>query len=126
MPALLPPPMPRFSCSTTVTSGNRSRTKATVPSLEPLSTTTVSCPRTDSRHRSSHGSALNVTTTTEASPIGHGRPPHALPHEHGEPRQREHDRHHEEEEAARERAVGVDVDLAEEADEERLAHREAV
>ena len=42
------------------------------------------------------------------------------------PGQRQHERHHEEEEAARERAVGVDAELAEEADEERLAHGEAV
>src|SRR6185503_3077664 len=110
--------MPRFGCSTTTASGKRSRTSSSVPSVEPWSTTTVSCPRTDSRHCSIHGIPLYVTTTTETSPIGNGRPPHALPADDQEARQRQHERHHEEEESARERAVGVDAELAEEADEE--------
>ena len=45
--------------------------------------------------------------------------------DHGDPGQREQDRHQEEEEAARERVVGRHAELAEEADEERLAHADA-
>src|SRR6266542_104174 len=102
MPALLPPPMPRFSCSSTRASGKRSRTSSSVPSVEPWSTTIVSWPRTDSRQRSSHGSAFHVTTTTETSPsrIGHGRPPHALPQDHHQAGERQDEGHHEEEEPA--------------------------
>src|SRR3954454_1924165 len=99
MPALLPPPMPLFSCSTTRTSGYRSRTKATVSSVEPLSTTTISRPRTESRHCSIQGSAFHVTTTTETSGwlIHHSRPPpDALPQDDRQARKREHDRHDEE------------------------------
>src|SRR4051795_12271029 len=101
MPALLPPPMPLFSCSTTRTSGYRSRTKATVSSVEPLSTTTISRPRTECRHCSIQGSAFHVTTTTEtsATALGHralrsrgGLREHLLPQDDGEPRQRQHDR----------------------------------
>src|SRR3954447_4168904 len=135
MPVLLPPPMPRFSCSITRTSGNRSRTSATVPSVEPLSTTITSRSRTDARHCSIHGSAFHVTTTTDTSGTAprHGalRPwgapvEYLLPEDHGESRQGEQDRHHEEEEAAGEGGVGVDSEIPEEADEERLAHAEAV
>src|SRR5258705_8401096 len=133
MPALLPPPIPLFSCSITRTSGKRSRTKSTVPSVEPWSTTststsTISEERTDARHCSSHGSAFHVTTTTETSGTGHCRAPveHLLPQDHGDPWQREHDRHQEEQEAAREGGIGVDAQVAEEADEERLAHAEPV
>src|SRR4051812_49226703 len=126
MPALLPPPIPRFSCSSTRTSGKRSRTTSSVPSVEPWSTTTTSWPRTDSRHCSSHGSAFQVTTTTErsATSLGNRSAPveDVLPEDHREPRRGQHDRHHEEEEAAREGEVGVDAEVAEEADEERLAH----
>ncbi len=56
-PVFHPNASPRFSSSTTATSGKRSRTNATVPSLDPWSTTTVSTPRTLSRHCSIHGSA---------------------------------------------------------------------
>src|SRR5262245_37531337 len=58
-----PAPSPRFSVSISRTPGYRSRTNATVPSLEPLSTTTVSTPASESRHRSIHGRASKVTTT---------------------------------------------------------------
>ena len=57
MPAFQPPARPTFSCSTTRASGNRSRTSASVPSLEPLSTTTVSTSRTDASARSTYSSA---------------------------------------------------------------------
>ena len=50
----------------------------------------------------------------------------ALPREDERARERERDRHEEEQEAGRERHVRVDADLAEEADEERLAHGEPV
>src|SRR3989442_416990 len=131
MPALLPPPMPLFSCSISRTPGKRSRTRSTVPSLEPLSTTITSRPRTDSRHCSSHGSAFHVTTTTETSATGRGRhrcPPveDVLPQDHTEPREREQHGHHEEQEAARERRVGAHVQVPEEADEERLPHADPV
>src|SRR6266545_7052677 len=121
--------MPRFSCSITRTSGKRSRTSSSVPSVEPWSTMIVSCPRTESSERSTQGSALKVTTTTEtSSAIGDrgGRAAEALPEDDREAGRREDERHHEEEEAGRERGVGVNVQLAEEADEEGLAHGEAV
>src|SRR3954447_3712060 len=130
MPALLPPPMPLFSCSITRASGKRSRTKSTVPSFDPLSTTTTSCPRTDSRHRSSHGNASNVTTTTETSATRRryrgAAVEDVLPEDHAEAGQREQDGHDEEEETAGEGGVGVHAEVAEEADEERLAHADAV
>src|SRR5581483_6494811 len=130
MPALLPPPMPRFSCWITRASGNRSRTSSSVPSVEPWSTTIVSWPRTDSRQRSTQGSESYVTTTTETSSAigdGRGRPaPHSLPEDHREARKRERERHQEEQESRCERRVRADAELAEEADEERLAHAEAV
>src|SRR5580765_3687888 len=131
MPVLLPPPMPRFSCSITRASGNCSRTRSTVPSVEPLSTTITSRPCTDARHCSIHGSAFHVTTTTvtSATALGHralrsrgGPAEHLLPEDHGEPGQREQNRHHEEEKAAGERRVGAHSEVPEEADEERLAH----
>src|SRR5205085_401725 len=106
-----PAPSPTFSCSTTSTSGNLSRTKGTVRSVEPLSTTTVSQPATLARHCSTSGSALKVTTTTErrASAIRHGRArgPERLPGEYHRTRQRAGDRDDEEEEAGRERPVGA-------------------
>src|SRR5947199_10876473 len=111
MPALLPPPIPLFSCSITRTSGYRSRTNATVSSLEPLSTTTTSRPRTASRHCSSHGSAFHVTTTTETSGclIDHSRPPpYAFPEDDRETRQREPDRPDEEDGATPEGRIRVD------------------
>src|SRR6185312_8309571 len=89
----------------------------------------TSRPATESRHCSTQGSALKVTTTTETSAtVGQRRAPieHVLPEDHQQPRQREHERHHEEEEPARERGVCADAELAEEADEKRLAHTEAV
>src|SRR3954471_18240074 len=129
MPALLPPPMPWFSCSMIRASGRFARTTSRVSSLEPWSTTTRSWPATESRHCSSHGSALSVTTTTVTSSgsIGHRRPSeHVLPEHDRDAGQREQDRHHEEEEATGERMVVVDAELAEEADEERLAHADPV
>src|SRR5437763_4570104 len=130
MPALFPPPIPLFSCSIRRTSGKHSRTAATVPSDDPLSTTITSRRATDSRHFSIHGSALYVTTTTETSATGRrdGRAPveDALPQDHRDPRQREQHGHHEEQEAAREGGVGIDSEVAEEADEERLAHPDPV
>src|SRR5437867_3890137 len=112
MPALLPPPMPRLPCWITRTSGKRSRTSSTLPSDDPLSTRIVSKSRTESRHCSSQGRALYETTTTETSSrIGHRRAPHALPQQHDDARQREHQRQHEEEEAARKRGVCVDAEL---------------
>src|SRR5581483_6299958 len=131
MPALLPPPIPRFSCSITRTSGNFSRTRSSVPSVEPWSTTTTSSPVTDSRHRSSHGSASYVTTTTVTSGRAIGdrlRTPagNRLPEHDADAGKREQDRHHEEQESGRERLVVRHAELAEEADEERLAHADAV
>src|SRR5438093_13350497 len=72
---------------------------------------------------------LNVTTTTATSPTGGARPrsrPKALPGEDGGARQGQGDRDDEEEEAGREGRVGADVQLAEEADKEGLAHRQSV
>src|SRR4051794_26896100 len=112
MPALLPPPIPLFSCSITRTSGYRSRTSSTVPSVEPWSTTTTSRPRTESRHCSSHGSAFHVTTTTvtetSGCSIGDGRrpPEDVLPQQDRHAGECEEDRHDEEEEPAGERKVG--------------------
>src|SRR6476620_1826049 len=135
MPVLLPPPMPRFSCSITRTCGNCTRTSSTVPSVEPLSTTITSLPCTDARHCSIHGSAFHVTTTTvtSATALGHralrsrgGPAEHLLPEDHGEPGQREQDRHHEEEKAARLCCVTTYTEIAEKADEERLAHTKPV
>src|SRR5215210_5091373 len=128
MPRFQPAARPRFSCSITVASGSCSRTTSALPSLEPLSTTTTSSPRTLSRQRSIHGSALWVTTTTPASSMGRGRPPSAqpLPEQDCPARKRQRDGHEEEEEARGERLVGVDADVAEEADEEGLPHGEAV
>src|SRR3954468_1350445 len=129
MPALLPPPIPLFSCSTIRTPGWRSRMSSSVPSVEPWSTTTTSWPRTDSRHCSSHGSAFHVTTTTVTSgcSIGHRRAAeHVLPDDDRDTGKRKQDRHHEEDEPACERGVVVDPELPEEADEERLAHADAV
>src|SRR4051794_830269 len=131
MPALLPPPIPLFACSITRASGRRSRTRSTEPSVEPWSTTTRSCPRTESRHCSSHGSAFHVTTTTVTSggsmrDRGRAAARDVLEQQDGDAGQREQDRHHEEEEAARERRVVAHAELAEEADEERLAHADPV
>src|SRR5438067_5266249 len=123
MPAFQPAQRPRFSCWTSRASGNRSRTSSTVPSVEPLSTTIVSCPRTLSRHCSSQGSALYVTTTAQTSPTGRAGTCGAaerLPGQRHRPRQRHRDRDDEEEEARRERRVVVHVQPAQEADEEGL------
>src|SRR6476469_8777007 len=135
MPVLLPPPMPRFPCSITRTCGNWARTRSTVPSVDPLSTTITSRPCTDARHCSIHGCAFHVTTTTVTSTTASRYSTlrlwctpteHLLPEDHCEPRQGEHDRHHEKEEPAGERRVGVDAEVAEEADEEGFAHPETV
>src|SRR5579864_6082190 len=128
MPVLLPAPIPRFACSITLTPGNRRRTSAAVPSVEPLSTTTVAYPSTDARQRSMCSAPFQVTTTTATSSrIGDRdrRPPEALPEDHHEAGEREQQRHQEEEEPGRERRVGADAEVAEEADEERLPHPEA-
>src|SRR4029079_16146148 len=98
---------------------------SSVPSVEPWSTTTTSCPRTDSSARSTHGRALNVSTTTATAAI-RARPRLRMPadrlpaEDHGT-RQREADVDEEEEEAGRERRLGADAEAAEERDEERLA-----
>src|SRR3954469_432968 len=116
MPALLPPPIPLFSCSTIRTPGWRSRMSSSVPSVEPWSTTTTAWPRTESRHCSSHGSAFHVTTTTVTSgcSIGHrGAAEHVLPDDDRHTRQCEQDRHDEEDEAAGEGGVMVDSHLSE-------------
>src|SRR5919204_4762359 len=129
MPAFHPAASPRFSRSSSRTRGNRSRTRSSVPSVEPWSTTTVSWASTLARHGSSHGSASYVTTTTATSAMPDarpGKPADALPGEDRRPGQRERERHDEEEEARREGAIRVDVQVAEEADEEGLAHGEAV
>src|SRR4051794_36764289 len=131
MPALLPPPMPTFGCSTSLACGNRSRTSSTVPSVEPLSTTTVSYSRTDSRHRPSQGSALYATTTTETSSRirNRSRPPRAaaeIPQDDREPRYGQHERHHKEQNPAGERRARAHAQTAEEADEEGPPHRQSV
>src|SRR4026209_232050 len=127
MPRFQPAARPTFSCSITRASGSCSRTTSALPSLDPLSTTTTSSPRTLSRQRSIHGSALWVTTTTLAPGLPGARPPaQPLPEQEQAARQRHHDGDEEEEEAGGERLVGTDTDAAEEADEERLPHGEAV
>src|SRR5579871_1595173 len=130
MPVLLPPPIPTFSCSIRRTNGKRLRTNSTVPSVEPLSTTITSRSPTDSRQRSMWSRAFQVTTTTETSgcSIGDRSAPaeDVLPEQDAEAGQREQDRHDEEQETAREGLVGGHAELPEEADEERLAHADAV
>src|SRR5881392_487430 len=135
MPALLPPPIPRFSSSITLASGNRLPTISSVSSVEPWSTTIVSWPRTLSRQRSIHSAELKVTTTTETfggkSDIGSRQgsvsdAAEALPEKDPQSGWRERNRDEEEEEPGRERLVGVDAEIAQEADEERLADCEAV
>src|SRR5262245_55513234 len=136
MPALLPAPKPRFSCSISRASGNFSRTSSGVPSVDALSTTITSDPVPPrlSSERSIHGAALWVTTTalTSGSAIGFardplpGRSPRPLPGEDDRARRRHQDRDHEEEEAGGERLVGIDAEVPEKADEERLANGESV
>ena len=111
MPVLLPPPMPRFSCSITRTSGNRSRTSSSVPSVEPWSTTIT--------FSSAHGfEALleprqRVPGDDDDREVSHcARGPVRRRSKTfsqritASPGRREQDRHHEEEEAAGERRVG--------------------
>src|SRR4029453_17457732 len=137
MPALLPAPNPRFSCSIRRACGNFSPTRSGVPSVESLSTTITSAPvpRRLSSERSIQGAALCVTRTALTSgsaicfarnPRAATRPMDALPREDQRARDRHQDRDHEEEEPGRERLVGAHAHLTEEADEERLAHREPV
>src|SRR6187455_2591506 len=127
MPRFQPAARPTFSCSITRASGSCSRTTSALPSLEPLSTTITSSPRTLSRQRSIQGSALCVTTTTLASGMARARPPaQTLPEQDQPAGQRHHDGDEEEEEAGGEGLVRVDADVAEEADEERLPDGEAV
>src|SRR5947209_851635 len=102
--------MNRYSVAGRQTVGSPRTDRCSVPSVEPWSTTTRSRPATESRHCSSHGSALYVTTTTVTSggSIGHRRPAeHVLPEHDRDPRQRKQDRHHEEQEAAGESVVVV-------------------
>ena len=72
-PALLPPAKPRFwSSATSRTHGNRSRTNAAVPSVDPLSTRIVSastpcCAATASRHASRYCRPFQLTITIERS-----------------------------------------------------------
>src|SRR5207248_8415308 len=94
-----------------------------------LSTTTASWSRTDSRHSSTCPAALNVTTTTATSSAirdRHRAPAQTLPEDHDQAGGGEQQRHQGEHEPDGERVVGVDADAGEEADEERLAHAEAV
>src|SRR4029079_3103132 len=133
MPAFSPAPRPRFSCSTTRTSGNPSRTRSTVPSVDPWSTRIVSSPARLSSHSSPHGSPFRVTVTAESSAtafesrlLAGSRSAQRLPAENHGAGQRECDRDDEEQETGRERRVCVDTELTQEADEERLAHGEAV
>src|SRR5512132_567066 len=137
MPALLPAPKPRFSSSIRRASGNFCRTRSGVPSVESLSTTMTSAPvpRRLSSERSIQGAALCVTTTalTSGSAIGFARDPrattrpvNALPREDQRARDRHQDRDQEEQEAGGERLVRAHAHLPEEADEERLPHREPV
>src|SRR5829696_5497788 len=136
MPALLPAPKPLFSCSITRASGNFSCTSPGVPSVDALSTTITSAPvpaRLCSE-RSIQAAALWVTTIalTAASAIGfasdarRARAADALPREDRRARRRHQDRDHEEQETGGERLVRADAEVPEEADEERLAHGEAV
>ena len=92
-----------------------------MPSVEPLSTTIVSWPRTLSRHLSSHGIALKVTTIAEtpaamaAYPVLRRRSGRAAPRipsqqQDPEPGQRQRDRDEEEQEAGGEGGVGVDAE----------------
>src|SRR5581483_11882153 len=122
----------RFSCSITRTSGKRSRTSSSVPSVEPWSTTIVGIPRRLSRQRSSQGRPSSVTVTAVTSALTSGlepagrRPSQPLDGQDHRARQRERDRDDEEQEARREGWIGADVQLAEEADEEGLADGEPV
>src|SRR5688572_32152616 len=113
MPAFQPAPSPRFSPSSTRTSAKSSRTTSGVPSLEPLSTTIVSSPRTLARQCSIQGSALYVTTRTltVVGALGMRRvraTPQPLPEQDHAARQRHRDRDEEEEESRGERLVGAD------------------
>src|SRR5687768_10833934 len=126
-----PVPNPRFSASTTFTSGNRSRTNARVPSLEPWSTTTVST-RSESRHCSIHGNASYVTTTAAtrgASPMldlrtsATAQPLAQHDHSSGECEQQGDQ---EVQETRGEGLIRADPDASEEAHEERLPHGETV
>src|SRR5215207_10144994 len=128
MPRFQPVASPTFSCSTTMAAGSTRRAASTVPSVDALSTTTTSSPRTLSRQRWIHRSALWVTTTTPTSGMARVRAAasQALPEQDHPARERHHDRDDEEEEPGRERRVRVHAQLAEEADEEGLADGETV
>src|SRR5437763_14167204 len=124
IPAFQPAARPRFSRSSTRTSGRRSRTSSSVPSVEPASTRIVSCARTLARQVSSQGNAFRLTTTTLTSAMADARPAEsaqALPAEDRRARQRERERDEEEAEPRRERGVRVDVQPAAAVHEERLA-----
>src|SRR5262245_39115710 len=135
MPVFQPAANPRFSRASKCTSGKRSRTSASVPSLEPWSTTMVGTPRTLSRHCSIQGSASYVTTATATSgraaslamlDAGARAAADALPREDRATRERHDDRHEEEQEPGRERLVCTHAEAPEEAHEERLAYRDPV
>src|SRR5262245_33963231 len=127
-----PAPSPRLSLSTSRTSAARSRTNSTVPSLEPLSTTTVSTPRSESRQFSIHGMASYVTTTAATRcgsamfDLGTRTAPEAVAQHDHRPRERQQQGHEEVQKTGCERLVGADADASEEAHEERLAHRDPV
>src|SRR6185312_8599062 len=117
MPALLPAPKPLFSCSIRRASGNLSRTRPGVPSVDALSTTITSAPvpaRLPSE-RSIHSAALCVTTTALTSAIRFARhlrasrAVDALPGEDRSAGSGHQDRDHEEEEAGREGLIRADA-----------------
>ena len=129
-----PAPRPRFSCSITRTSGNRSRTRSSVPSVEPWSTSDRLA-----RRRGSPGTA-RPTAARSGSPSrprrqplrsSRGRSRARVPRKPSQPRitapgsasaivttkNRK---------PVANAASALDAELAEEADEERLAHGEPV
>src|SRR5262249_22064845 len=125
MPVLLPAPKPRFCSSIRRASGNFSRTRSGVRSVDALSTTitSASVPRRLSSERSIQGAAWCVTTSalTSGSAIGFpwnprlaARPAHPFPGEDQRTRNRHQDRDHEEQEPGGERLVGAHADLPEE------------
>ena len=73
MPVLLAAAKPALRpCATTLTAGQRRRTASTLPSVDALSTTTISCgmagglPVSDSRQRSRSGRVLKLTITIDS------------------------------------------------------------
>src|SRR3990170_2528871 len=132
IPMFQPAPRPRFSALINRTSGKRSRTKSTVPSRDPLSTTIVSTPRSDSRQGSIQGRASYVTTTAATRGSLAMLDPRSrlaakpFPEQDRATRHRQQQGDEEVEETGRERLVRADADAPEEANEERLPHGEPV